>query len=210
MTSQPTRPLSRASKPYSTSSAAPSATNSGATAPSTPTRTPEQLVERARAAVAILRETLAEAPAGPWSAEWESCDCGDGYGCRHGAYVTGIWFAESIMERDPGEEPREYDRRGSTEIPAAAVQLACLMGPDASTAVADLLDGYVISWDRSAGEAREILAGTDSWIRAVAPIVDAILKVCCPDCLTRWDVYGGPGWCCPAATPAEVYEDAGR
>lgn len=175
----------------------------------TTAHTAEQLVARARRAVEILRETLTAAPPGPWTPIWEHCDCEGGCYCD-GAYVHAIRFPEPITFPAEGNPVRDFHHEGSVEIPPAAAQLACLMSPEVSTAVANYLAGYVTSWDRSTGEAREILANTDSWIRGVTPLVDAILKVTCPDCLARWDVHGGPGWCCPAAMPAEVDEEAGR
>ena len=51
---------------------------------------------------------------GPWRLDRESCDCGDGYGCSHGMYVTGVVTpvpTEIAAERckRTGEQPRDYD-----------------------------------------------------------------------------------------------------
>lgn len=51
---------------------------------------------------------------GPWRLDRESCDCGDGYGCSHGEYVTGVVTpAPTEIAADrckrTGEQPRDYD-----------------------------------------------------------------------------------------------------
>jgi hypothetical protein len=51
---------------------------------------------------------------GPWRLEYESCDCGDGYGCSHGAYVAAVTTSEPTPiaaehAKRTGQAPRDYD-----------------------------------------------------------------------------------------------------
>lgn len=39
----------------------------------------------------VIVDVEKEAKPGPWYADDDSCDCGDGYGCSHGSWVHRIW-----------------------------------------------------------------------------------------------------------------------
>lgn len=62
--------------------------------------------------VAYLSEVGDRADAatpGPWRLEYDSCDCGDGYGCSHGSWPYAFHLPEPHTERSPGEEHPNYD-----------------------------------------------------------------------------------------------------
>lgn len=60
------------------------------------------------------RTTSKHLTPGPWTLDRESCDCGDGYGCSHGMYITSVVtttptvIAAERCQRT-GEQPRDYD-----------------------------------------------------------------------------------------------------
>lgn len=122
--------------------------------------------ERARAAAKLLREratTAQEGPlAGEWGPSWESCDCGDGYGCSHGAWVDGVWFEGYVTERPPGQEHGDFDRHASTEIPTDAMVWMLTVQPAVGLAVA-----YVL--EQGAGRHPEVAALADAILDAPSP-----------------------------------------
>lgn len=73
-----------------------------------------QPLDDQRLAEIAARATSEHLTPGPWRLDRESCDCGDGYGCRHGDYVTGVVTptpTEIALDRckRTGEQPRDYD-----------------------------------------------------------------------------------------------------
>lgn len=134
--------------------------------------------ERAKAAAKLLRERAATAQQGPlagtWSPDWESCDCGDGYGCGHGAWINGVWFEGYVTERPPGQEHGDYDRHASTEIPTDAMVWMLTVQPAVGLALAHVLE---ISGDRPevAALADAILAGPSPLDWSMGNATDASL-----------------------------------
>lgn len=60
------------------------------------------------AALEEIREREQAASGGPWRIIWDSCDCGDGYGCSHGSWPHAIRTGRASTDRAAGE-PRDYD-----------------------------------------------------------------------------------------------------
>lgn len=61
------------------------------------------------AALDDIRKREQAATPGPWRIIWDSCDCGDGYGCPHGTWPHAIKTSRASIERDPDSELRDYD-----------------------------------------------------------------------------------------------------
>lgn len=51
-----------------------------------------------------IRAIEQAATPGPWRLEWDSCDCGDGYGCSHGSWPHAIHTPRAHTERPDGDE----------------------------------------------------------------------------------------------------------
>lgn len=70
--------------------------------------------------IAEIRAALeGAAPDGQeWFPEWESCDCGDGYGCPHGAWITAIHgpVNQSYANRPDDNWAKQAYGRQVTEI----------------------------------------------------------------------------------------------
>jgi hypothetical protein len=58
--------------------------------------------------LAQWREAEQKATPGPWHLEWDSCDCGDGYGCSHGSWPHAIHNSRAHTERPDGVQ-HDYD-----------------------------------------------------------------------------------------------------
>ena len=69
---------------------------------------PERLAEIAK------RATAEHLTAGPWQLDYESCDCGDGYPCGHGAYVS------AVVTPDPTPVYVELRSRTGSPLPVYA------------------------------------------------------------------------------------------
>lgn len=62
---------------------------------------------------AAIKARAAAAIPGPWMPDYDSCDCGDGYGCGHGGWVHAIEVPEPLRQPARGQEPSSYDYRAS-------------------------------------------------------------------------------------------------
>ena len=72
------------------------------------------------AILAGWRETTEAATPEPWDLEWDSCDCGDIYGCSHGSWPHAIRNSRAHIERADGEQRAyDYDHTEVSELGAA-------------------------------------------------------------------------------------------
>lgn len=62
---------------------------------------------------------------GPWSVQWESCDCSDGL-CSHGYYPYSITLQEPTHEKPRGSEYTHWDYEAS-EISSFKLEEALLI-----------------------------------------------------------------------------------
>ena len=58
--------------------------------------------------LAEVKKRASAATPGPWRLEYDSCDCGDGYGCSHGSWPHALHLPEPHTERKPGEDHPDY------------------------------------------------------------------------------------------------------
>jgi hypothetical protein len=72
--------------------------------------------DQVAAYLAMARKHEQAASPGPWRVIWDSCDCGDGYGCSHGNFPHAIATSRPSIDRGPGVPPRDYDFEHS-EVP---------------------------------------------------------------------------------------------
>lgn len=110
-----------------------------------------RLVQRAAAQMLKRAEV---APRGPWTADWDSCDCGGGYPCGHGDFITSISFPDPITQPSPGQEVRWYHHQASVEIPTEAMEQMLGFQPAIATEVAGLLDRIAGAWTDVPGSVR--------------------------------------------------------
>ena len=69
----------------------------------------------APATLAGIRAIEQAATPGPWHLEWDSCDCGDGYGCSHGSWPHAIRNSRADTEPRQDGKQRDWDYK-HTEI----------------------------------------------------------------------------------------------
>ena len=94
-----------------------------------------------RQAATILRERANAATPAPWSLVWDSCDCGDGYGCNHGSWVHAIRFPVPVQEpmRPGGEVLSHHYEGGTDELPPETVEYMVTLHPGVGLALAEWL-----------------------------------------------------------------------
>lgn len=80
--------------------------------------------DRLTAALERLTQLERSATKGPWRTVWDSCDCGDGYGCSHGSWPHAIRTGRPNVDRGPGSEPRDhdYEHSGVADLGSADVE----------------------------------------------------------------------------------------
>ena len=102
-----------------------------------------------RQAATILRERAEKATPAPWSLVWDSCDCGDGYGCNHGSWVHAIRFPVPVQEpmRKGGEVLDHHYEGGTDELPPETVEYMVTVHPGVGLALADWLDLHARNLD---------------------------------------------------------------
>ncbi len=77
-----------------------------------------------RGAVERLRALVEKAVPGPWVTEYDSCDCGDGYGCSHGSWVHALRLPVPHTELSGNEvlDSYKYGYSEMSEFPPDTVE----------------------------------------------------------------------------------------
>lgn len=94
--------------------------------PTPPSSSPAR-AEDVAARLAEIQQRADAATPGKWLVAWDSCDCGNGMGCDHGAFIEGIKVADGklILEVNyAGNLDLEFIAHARQDIPWLLQQLA--------------------------------------------------------------------------------------
>jgi hypothetical protein len=118
--------------------------------------------DKLTAALAEIREREQAATEGPWRIIWDSCDCGDGYGCSHGSWPHAIQTSRANIDRGPGNTPRDYDYEHSevADLGDADVEFMTHAREDVPRLLAalDAVLKRAADWESNAEECRAFAA----------------------------------------------------
>jgi hypothetical protein len=93
---------------------------------------------------------------GPYLTEWDSCDCGDGYGCSHGSWVQALRLPIAHTEREGEPKPWDFSYSEVSEFTPETVMFFAAARDDVPALV---------------GEVRKLRAALDQLVDAAEDVL---------------------------------------